>query len=246
MNFVGDYHSHSTFSDGKSSIESDVKFAEKAGLKEIAITDHGYSSTFVFMTKKKWDKQKAIINNLDTSLKVYHGIESNILSDGSLDVEGKSYKDIDVLIAGFHRFLKLSVLKNNMHFAFINGFASKKKREKEIENNTKIYKTILNKYPIDIVAHLNNRALVNVKEVLDEMAKTDTYLELNEKHVDTLYGYGKDIVDSNVKIIISSDAHHANDFGSYGEIEKFIVDNNIPLERVYGVNGNMPKFKEKG
>ena len=36
-----DYHTHTTFSHGKGSIEDNVKEAVKKGLKAIAITDHG-------------------------------------------------------------------------------------------------------------------------------------------------------------------------------------------------------------
>ena len=43
MEILGDYHTHTVFSHGHGSIEDNVKAAIKMGLKEIAITDHGFS-----------------------------------------------------------------------------------------------------------------------------------------------------------------------------------------------------------
>ena len=42
MAFWGDYHTHTIYSHGKGTIEENVLAAQKIGLKEIAITDHGF------------------------------------------------------------------------------------------------------------------------------------------------------------------------------------------------------------
>ena len=42
MSFWGDYHTHTIYSHGKGTIEENVVRALKSGLKEIAITDHGF------------------------------------------------------------------------------------------------------------------------------------------------------------------------------------------------------------
>ena len=42
MKLLGDYHTHTTYTHGKSTIEENVRQAENLGLKEIAITEHSY------------------------------------------------------------------------------------------------------------------------------------------------------------------------------------------------------------
>lgn len=52
MEILGDYHTHTVFSHGHGSIEDNVKAAIKMGLKEIAITDHGFRITA--MAYEEW------------------------------------------------------------------------------------------------------------------------------------------------------------------------------------------------
>ena len=49
----GDYHTHTTYSHGKGSVEDNVKAAIAAGLREIAITDHGPRHLLAGVKKKR-------------------------------------------------------------------------------------------------------------------------------------------------------------------------------------------------
>ena len=40
--FIGDYHTHTNYSDGKGSVMDTALAAKQRGLKEIAVTDHAF------------------------------------------------------------------------------------------------------------------------------------------------------------------------------------------------------------
>ena len=42
MKCIAEYHTHTKYSDGKSTMEENVLFARKIGLRKIGISDHGY------------------------------------------------------------------------------------------------------------------------------------------------------------------------------------------------------------
>ena len=43
MILTGDYHTHTPYSHGKNSVDENVERAKELGLKQIAISDHGFS-----------------------------------------------------------------------------------------------------------------------------------------------------------------------------------------------------------
>lgn len=240
---VGDYHTHTCFSDGKSSVKDNIAFAKENGLKEVCISDHGYSSLLLGMTDAKWTNQKKAIAE-ESGIKILHGIEANIFPDGTIDVDGKNLSEIDVLIVGFHRFIRIKDRKGKRKFLNTNGFASLKKREKLREENTEIFIKVIEKYPVDILAHMNNRTLVNVKKLCSVCREHNVYVELNEKHLSSLKDNVRDMIDSECNFILSSDAHKTKEVGIFAKVMQFIKENGIPLERVYGID-KTPVFKEK-
>ena len=50
MKFYGDYHTHSVYSDGRAKISDAALYAAKIGLKELAITDHGFANVTLSLT----------------------------------------------------------------------------------------------------------------------------------------------------------------------------------------------------
>ena len=69
MNLWGDYHTHTYYSDGKSSLEDNVKSAINKGLKQLAITDHSFSHIAHGITREKYDEQTIKINELKDKYK---------------------------------------------------------------------------------------------------------------------------------------------------------------------------------
>ncbi len=243
MKFVGDYHTHTRASDGHSTLEENVLAAKEAGLCEFVASDHGFLSVFAGMTPKNFAKQQAFVQEKH-GVRVLQGIESNIiLPDGTIDTPDEYIRKLDVLTVGFHRFLKPKYAFSK--FIFVNGFGRKSAKQKLVKVNTQAYVNALDKYPIDIVAHLGHKAPVEAREIFEKAKETGAYIELNAKHLDAFLPYLKDALEVGVNFIVGSDAHRARDIGRFDEIEKFVKDNEIPAGRVFGTAENPPRFKDK-
>lgn len=243
MRFAGDYHTHTKASDGHSTLAENVAAAKRAGLEEIVISDHGFKSIFANMTVKNFEKQQDFIKT-EQGVRVLQGLESNILNPaGDIDTPDEYIRKLDVLTVGFHRYLQPKYMFSK--FVFTNGFGSKRAKRKLVDINTCAYVQALDKYPIDILAHLNHKAPVHPRPIFDKARETGAYVELNVKHLDAFLPLVKDAVESGVNFVVSSDAHRARDIGAFDAIAKFVEDNNIPKERVFGFEGNLPTFKDK-
>ncbi len=103
----GDLHMHTTASDGRSSITEMAEAAIACGYQYIAITDH---SKVLAMTGGL-DEKRALehIKNIGTvdhqmkgRIRVFAGIEVDILADGSLDMDDEVLAQMDVVIASIH------------------------------------------------------------------------------------------------------------------------------------------------
>ena len=249
MKICGDYHLHTFASDGRCSIFAHAKRAEELGIREIAITDHSFASTIFHMTLRKWKKQKQCIEKLDCKAKVLHGIEANLVNpQGDIDVPSQVIKECDVLIVGFHRYIGFCGEKRggyNRKWLFENGFCSQKKRESLIETNTKAYLAAMDKFPVDVIVHLNHRALVDVRKVCEYAAQKGVYIELNEKHIDKLEDFAADMIASGVNFIVGTDAHDTKKLGKITKTEAFVEKYGVPKERIFGIDGAKPTFKNK-
>ncbi len=246
MQIFGDYHLHTYASDGKSSASDHALAAKAKGLKEIAITDHSFTTLFCNMTEKKLERQSAEISGLSgDDLKIYRGIEGNIIGN-RLDVPPSAIRKLDVLLVGFHRFVTLfGTSKEERKFLLTNGFSSEKAKEKLAVYNTEAFVSVLEKYPVDVIAHLGHRTPLHFERIFECAAHNGTYIELNEKHIETLEAHIDEALTSGVKFIIGSDSHTAKRTGSFSRVEEFIKKHSIPLERVFGIDGNAPEFKDK-
>lgn len=123
MKFYGDYHTHSVYSDGRAKISDAALYAGKIGLKELAITDHGFANVTLSLTEKKFEKEiidvKKVRENLE-NVNLLLGVEADIVdTKGNLDVTDKHLMNMDILVAGFHRFIRSTSVKD---YFFIRPF----------------------------------------------------------------------------------------------------------------------------
>lgn len=227
----GDLHSHSNWGKGAHSITDMAKVAQKMGYQYLGISDHtkflriehGLNEKQLAQQRKEIDK----LNKKFKNFKILQGAETNILNDGSIDINNEALKKLDYAIAGIH-----------------SNFKMEKDRMTE-----RIIKAMKNPY-IKIFAHPTGRLLKKREEyqldfdkILEAAKITRTVLEINS------YFERLDLNDQNirrakeagVKMVINTDSHHKNqlryiEFGiaqaRRGWAEKKDIINTQPLEKL--------------
>ena len=97
MILTGDYHTHTPYSHGKNTVLENTIAAKKLGLKEIAITDHGFNHLLFGLKRSRLGDLRAEIEEAKrlTGLNVLMGMESNLISlDGQTDMKESDYTSI--------------------------------------------------------------------------------------------------------------------------------------------------------
>ncbi|MBD3616963.1 MAG: DNA polymerase/3'-5' exonuclease PolX [Gracilimonas sp.] len=111
----GVIHAHSTWSDGKYSIKEMAEACMERGYEYLGITDHSKTAAYagglsVDEIKQQWDEIDVLNEEFKSTGKnfvIFKGIESDILTDGSLDYEDDILEGFDFVIASVHQSLNM-------------------------------------------------------------------------------------------------------------------------------------------
>lgn len=249
MILTADYHTHTPYSHGKNTVLENAVAAKKIGLKQIAITDHGFNHLLFGLKRKKLDDLRAEIQEAEklTGIKVLMGMESNLISlDGDTDMRQEDLDKFDIYLLGIHEVLKYKKFSDFYNIMLRNYTAyklGKKPSDKVIENTTKAYINAVKNNPIDILTHINYKCCCDLKEVAKACADYGTYIELNTKkrhvspeEVDLMASTG-------VRFVVDSDAHSADRVGDTKIADELIKDCKFPLEQIDNIDGRLPKFR---
>jgi len=110
--FRGMLHVHSTWSDGKASIQQMAVAAKELGYSYIAICDHSPSAYYAGgLSRERLLQQHAEIDRLNSQklgIRILKGAEVDILPDGSLDYPEDVLWQLDVVVASVHSHFKQS------------------------------------------------------------------------------------------------------------------------------------------
>lgn len=242
MKFYGDYHTHTTYSHGKGSIRENIAEAEKKGLKELAITDHGFSHSLYAVKREQMPIMKKEIDSVESEVKTYLGIEANLTDyNGDIDIRLDEINALDILIVGYHRFVSGSILDFSLPnlFSAYTGIGKEKQRAR----NTEAIIKAVERFPIDIISHPGADFPLDIKALAEACAHFGTFLELNRKRMlsdeDVLRA-----MDTDVMFIASSDAHEADKLGDFYAVEALIKRLSLPAERIANLE-KLPKFRNK-
>jgi len=102
----GDLHMHSSYSDGRDPLRHMVHAAHALGYEYIAITDHSeHAAASRTLTLADMARQSAEIAKLRIEvpgMAILHGLEVDILPDGSLDCPAEALASLDIVLASLH------------------------------------------------------------------------------------------------------------------------------------------------
>jgi DNA polymerase (family 10) len=101
----GDFHMHSTWSDGEDSLETMIAGAAARGYQYHAISDHSQQRGASFgLTPERLREQRAIAQALGEKygIRTLCGSEVDILADGSLDFPDELLAELDFAIGSVH------------------------------------------------------------------------------------------------------------------------------------------------
>ena len=228
----GDLHCHSKWNGGKNTILEMAERAQEMGYQYLGISDHTKFLRIEHgLDEKKLSQQRKEIDKLNSRLKnfkILQGAETNILNDGSIDINGEALKKLDYVIAGIHSNFKME--KEKMTERIIK--AMKNPYIKIISHPTGRIIKRRDEYQIDF-----DKILRAAKEfgVILEINSFPERLDLNDQNIRRAKEAG------GVKMVINTDSHHKNQLryielgiaqARRGWAEKEDIINTQPLEKL--------------
>ena len=241
MRLLADFHTHSRdsrFFHGKHTIEEMVLQANEMGLKEIAITDHGFKH-WCRTSKQKLIQARKTINEINTwsKTKVLLGVEADIISeDGTLDIDSETIELLDILIIGYHRLISTD-------FANYLGFAKKTPEAKQ--RCTNAFLNAIERYPVTIVAHLDSVLTTDLYEIGVACANKGVMVEINNRHTKWNEDQINDLIASDCMFVVSSDAHDRFSVGKVDKCFDLIEKYDIPTENIANVEFDDDEMTEE-
>lgn len=188
LSWTGDFHTHSTYSDGRNTITEMVDAAQAKGLKSIAITDHGPANIGTGVsTSKTYLTIKDEINKLQKTrpaIKILTGAEADIVScQGDIDISGQIVKKLDILLVGLHPYVKPKSFIDGVNFVLGNQAAKWVPffRNKVKNINTKALVEAMHRFPVTAITHPGLGMPLDIEEVTRACLATDTAYEIHEK-----------------------------------------------------------------
>ncbi len=245
---IADYHTHTTYSHGKGSIEDNVKKAIEKGLKTIAITDHG-SKHFIFgVSEKNLLKQKEEINTIlqkYPDFQLLFGVESNITGiDGGYDITTGFENNFDIILCGFHKPVWADKFTDYFDI-FYNSYSKLiyNPTKEQIAKNTKAYINLIKSKPIDIISHINYHLKVDIQEVAKAASDYGVAIEVSSRHSDCTEEDYEALFSSNAMLTLNSDAHKPEDIGNIDKALAIVDKYNVDPKRI--INSEFCEFKFK-
>jgi DNA polymerase (family 10) len=201
---ISELHTHSTWSDGKATIQEMAQIAIDRGYKVLAITDHSVSLTIgnglsIERLLAQKEEIEAARQEFGDRLMILHGTEMEIKADGTLDFPDEIIADLDLVIASLH-------------------VSMRQPREQVTERML----TAIRNPHVDIIGHPTNRLIpkragsdLDMDAIFEAAAEYGTALEINANPVrlDLDDIHTRRAVEMGIPITINTDAHFPEQLG---------------------------------
>lgn len=201
-NLKGILHNHSTYSDGKHSLRQMAEHCRALGYQYLGISDHSQTAVYAGgLDIEKIVKQHAEIDQLNlemTPFKIFKGIESDILSDGSLDYRDDVLASFDFVVSSVHSILNMDINRAT----------------------DRLLRAIANPFTT-ILGHPTGRLLlrregypIDHKAIIDACALHQVVIEINSNpwRLDLDWRWVRYAMDQGVKLSINPDAHEMDGY----------------------------------
>lgn len=193
----GILHNHSTYSDGKHTLRQMAEHCKELGYEYLGISDHSQTAVYAGgLLDADVQRQQEEIKQLNEELapfKIFSGIESDILADGSLDYSEEVLSSFDFIVASVHSGLNMDVNKAT----------------------DRLLKAIHNPHTT-ILGHMTGRLLVqregypvDHKAIIDACAEQGVVIEINASpyRLDMDWRWIDYALEKDVMLSINPDAH---------------------------------------
>jgi len=112
----GILHNHSTYSDGKHSLTQMADYCRELGFHYFGIADHSQTATYArgldpYRVRQQHEEIDRLNTQYNGTFRIFKGIESDILGDGSLDYDESVLASFDYVVASVHQNLSMSLEK---------------------------------------------------------------------------------------------------------------------------------------
>ena len=227
----GVVHSHSTWSDGKNSLEEMARAAQALGFKYLTVTEHSQAAIYAGGLKeddlkRQWDEIDRVNESLRGGIRLLKGIEVDILESGALDYRDSLLERCELVIGSVH-------IRHKM----------------DEEQMTRRILSAMDNPHLNIIGHPTGRLIherepypVRMEEVLDKAAARGVVMEVNGKpaRLDLKSDHVRQATERGVKLVVSADAHNTRDLhhvafavatARKGWARKADVVNTLPAER---------------
>ena len=198
----GDLHSHSTWTDGRASIEQMARSAQAADLEYFALTDHSQRLAMVHgldpvRVREQWVEIEAVAARLN-GITILRGIEVDILEDGTLDLPDDLLSELDWVVASAHS-----------------------KLDMDSDAMTQRIARAMRNPNVDVIGHPSGRVLghrepssFDMGEIMRVARGEGCALEVNSQadRLDLNDTWCLTAKRAGVKLVISSDAHSTRGF----------------------------------